>query len=332
MPIKKNLLILGGSEFVGRQVVERLPKDIYDIYLFNRGKTNSHLFPELNRITGDRQSRDIEKIGLQEWDTIIDFSSYFPDSLEKTLKNINRNVRKYIYISTISVYPFKDYNGTFKIKEDWQKREYSDYQIQDRSSNFYGERKSACEDVLQENNCLNSIVLRPSVIYGKYDPTDRFYYWIDRIKNRKRILLPDSGKYHNSLTYADDLTNNILALVESAITEGTFNCVSIEAIKFRELLEAVKTELGSDCEFIPIEQKRLEDLSLGVQDFPLCWGNNLMIDNSKLAGMKTTLNIPFEEALRSTIKYYQDHNWPKPKVGLSYLEEDEVLSIISKAP
>ena len=76
---KEKILILGGTEFVGRLLVGALLQNPnYEIYLFNRGKTNPHLFPEVKKIIGDRETDDIKKIQTENWDYIIDFSSYFP--------------------------------------------------------------------------------------------------------------------------------------------------------------------------------------------------------------------------------------------------------------
>ena len=78
----KKLLILGGTNFIGRYLTERLLESSnYKITLFNRGCTNSHLFPEVKRIFGDRHTKDIRLLGNEKWDVVIDISCYFPNSL-----------------------------------------------------------------------------------------------------------------------------------------------------------------------------------------------------------------------------------------------------------
>ena len=326
MKSKRKVLILGGTEFVGRQIVEKLLRDkTNDIYLFNRGKTNIELFPEIKRIKGDRETNDIEKINQYKWDYIIDFSSYFPKSLKQTLQNINKDVKKYIYISTISVYSFKDYDFTHKIAEDFTKKNYVDEQLIEPSLQFYGEKKSACEDILNDTSWLNSIILRPSIIYGKYDPTDRLYYWIDRIKKRKKIILPENGKHLISLSYSSDLVEIILKCLDSELTTGTYNCVSDKPLKFREILEEIKKELQSNCEFKPIDSDKLKEEKLSAKEFPFWWGANITIDNSKL---KSVLDFEFtsiENSIKPTIEYYANQGWKKPKLGISFEEEDKLL-------
>jgi len=140
---KNKILILGGTEFVGRQLVEDLSKDSsIELYLFNRGKTNADLFPKVQRIIGDRETKDIEQLRQHQWDYIIDFSSYFPQSLSNTLEVINQDVKKYIYISTISVYDFPQYDGQSKIEETFPRNAYTEEQLlAPDSKKYYGETK-----------------------------------------------------------------------------------------------------------------------------------------------------------------------------------------------
>ena len=333
LQMKRKILILGGTEFVGRQLVEKLSKEEKnDIYLFNRGKTNSKLFPKIKKIIGDRETKDIQKIGLYKWDYIIDFSSYYPDSLEQTLRNINKDVKKYIYISTISVYSFKDYDTTHKIKEDFKKKNYEIHQLRERSLKYYGEKKSACEDILNKKTWLNSIILRPSIIYGKFDPTDRLYYWIERIKKRNKIILPENGEHLISLTYSFDLVEIIVHGLNSQFKNGTYNCVSDKPLRFKEILEEVKNQLKSKCEFIPIESDKLIREKLSAQEFPFWWGANIIIDNSKL---NSSLDIEFvsvNDSIKSTIEYYENQGWPNPKIGISYKKEDQLIEKLNTVP
>ena len=332
MATKQKILILGGTQFVGRQLVEQLSteKDT-DIYLFNRGKTNSDLFPHVKRIIGDRETDDIEKISQFKWDYIVDFSSYFPKSLQRTLHYINKDVKKYIYISTISVFSFPDYDGTFKLTEDFKRKEYREEQLTDTTDQTYGERKAACEDILNATTWLNSIILRPAVIYGQYDPTDRLYYWIDRVKNRKRIILPENGKFLISLTYATDLLKIILSSLQGKLANGTYNCVSEEPFQIKAMLDEIKQQTQSTCEFKSVPLKQLVANKWTAAEFPFCWGINLMVDNTKLNNALGIQTTSLQASLQATIEYYKNQDWQQLKVGLSYEVEDEFLEEINES-
>jgi len=119
--MKKKILILGGTKFVGRQLVSKLVEsDSYEIYLFNRGKTNPNIFSKITQIVGDRETDDIKQIKNYQWDYVVDFSSFYPKSLLKTISNLNKDLKKYIYISSISAYQLKNYDSSFEIVENFE--------------------------------------------------------------------------------------------------------------------------------------------------------------------------------------------------------------------
>lgn len=326
MKSKKKVLILGGTEFVGRQLVEELIHlKSNEVYLFNRGKTNPELFPNVKRIIGDRETSDIEQISEYKWDYVIDFSSYFPNSLEQTLLHINKDVKKYIYISTISVYSFPDYDSSFEIGEDFKKRSYEKKQLCEPSLKFYGEKKAACEDILTNTDWLNSIIIRPSIIYGKFDPTDRLYYWIERIKNKEKIIVPANGEASISLTYSSDLVRILMNCLDDQLSNGVYNCVSNKPNSFRVILELIKDTLNSDCEFVPIDQDKLRAEKLSGNDFPLWIGGNLMIDNSKIMEESNMEFTSLKASIQATIRHYEEQEWQTPKIGITYEAEDRLI-------
>lgn len=331
MPAKPKVLILGGTEFVGRQLVESLlAMGGYDIYLFNRGKTNVGLFPGVSRIIGDRETDDIQQIGQHKWTYVVDFSSYFPHSLQKTLDYINRDVKQYIYVSTISVYALQEYDGSFAIQEDFQQKEYASEQLTEPSLKFYGEKKVACEDVLAAATWLPTVILRPGVIYGRYDPTHRLYSWIARIKNRRSIVLPDGGKHRISITYAEDMVNVIQQCLDGKVYSGTFNCVSGEPFTFRSLLEEIRQQLGAECSFVTAPRMALREAKASGKDFPFYWGMDITIDNTKLIDVFQPDFIPLRESIGRTIGHYAAEGWPVPKVGMSAEAEDALIAELNK--
>lgn len=204
----KKILILGGTQFVGRNLIEQLIKiDSYDITIFNRQQTQGKLFPQINKIKGDRDTDDIKQITKEKWDFIIDVSCYYPHWIENTIKYAN-SVSKYIFISTISVYDI--HINDYSIKdENSQILSCNHKQRTDHSLQSYGNRKAECERILKKSG-LNYLILRPALIYGKYDHTDRLYYWLYQTKTKKKVLLPENGATQLSLTYVKDLVNTIL--------------------------------------------------------------------------------------------------------------------------
>jgi 2'-hydroxyisoflavone reductase len=323
---KQKILILGGTEFVGRQLVEKLMSDKnFELYLFNRGKTNPEIFPSVNRIVGDRDSDDINQIKEHNWDYVVDFSCYFPNSLKKTLKNLNKDVKSYVFVSSISVYDLEQYDGSHEIDEEYRKLNYTEEQLLEPGFAHYGEKKKACEDILLSNGWLNSTTLRPSIIYGKYDPTDRLYYWLYRIRNQSEILLPDDGKFKMSITSSSDLVDIIQQTIKGEIPKGVYNCVSNPTLVFKEILKNVRRELKSDCHFIPVDRVTLKEMNVSIYDFPFYWRRELSISNRRLQDfLGDDVNnrvLSFQE----TIAYYESLNWPLPAEGLEINRELDLL-------
>ena len=109
------LLLLGGTSFIGRRLVEEILRQTkFDLTLFNRGITNQSLFPEVRKLKGDRNSEDIVNVKQEEWDYIIDLSCYFPNSLETICNSFKSKPKRYIFISTCSVYDNNYMRGNTK--------------------------------------------------------------------------------------------------------------------------------------------------------------------------------------------------------------------------
>jgi len=199
--MKKKVLVIGGTRFVGRNLIEQmLPLAQYDITMFNRGKTNPDLFPEVKRIIGERDTGDLHKAAQQDWDCIIDISGYYPNPLEEFFKQIKGKLGRYIYVSTTGVYQVYDSEAELDydnmpgfMKEDFPRCSYSEAQKTDENQTTYCKRKTACEDVVLNQDWLDAIILRPAYIVGHYDHTDRLYHWFYKVKTQDTIILPDEG-------------------------------------------------------------------------------------------------------------------------------------------
>lgn len=326
-PQKEKVLILGGTKFVGRQLVEKLlMNESYEVHLFNRGKTNPELFPNVNKIHGDRETDDIQKISNYSWDYVVDFSTFFPSVLKSTLENLNRDVKRYIFISTISVYSFKNYDSTFEIKEENELREYKIEQARDSSLSTYGPRKVECERILNSTDWLDSIVLRPSIIYGDFDPTDRLYYWIYKVKKRDKILLPDFGEHKISMTFSYDLVELIAECLNEKIKNGIYNCSTHNPVTLIDLLKIIAEILQVNLDVTGVPQEWLINEKVKPQsDIPLWFGGSLMFSNSKIKRYLGVNFTSFKDSIKKTVDYYEKLGWPKAMIGLSNSKETELL-------
>jgi 2'-hydroxyisoflavone reductase len=322
----KKILILGGTMFVGRSLTERLiASGNYDVTLFNRGKSNTDLFKEVNQIHGDRETADIEKIYGQHWDCIIDFSGYYPTTFGQLLNGLKGKVGRYIFISTISVYDLDKYQGHV-IVENCDTLKCSDAQKISQLWDAYGEKKAEMERLLLQHTELDKIIFRPSYIYGKYDWTERFYYWLYRIQNCAKFLLPDEGKPKQiSLTNADDLTEALLQAIEIKRHSTIYNTISTPSISIRKLLGIAATAYGKNPEIITANASDLEKLSLQPSQFPLVSPLGFNVDDALWRKDFSFTRADLAATLIDMRDYNAAEGFPKPAAGLDIEKEHGVI-------
>jgi 2'-hydroxyisoflavone reductase len=183
-----NLLILGGTAFLGRHLVEIALEQGHTLTLFNRGRTNPTLFPQVETILGDRKL-SLESIADRSWDIVIDTSGYHPRDVLASSDFLVPRVERYVFVSTISVYSdFTTPNGD----ENAAVARLDDPDSAEVNNETYGALKTHCEDIVQEIYGSRSLIIRPGLIVGPHDPTDRFTYWPVRAQRGGEILAPES--------------------------------------------------------------------------------------------------------------------------------------------
>jgi 2'-hydroxyisoflavone reductase len=320
----KKILILGGTQFVGRNIVERLEQlGNFEITLFNRQQTKSDLFPNLNHIKGDRETDDINQLKNKKWDIVIDSSAYYPKSLSKLLNILKGNIEKYIFISTISVYDLEEgFSGM--IKENSPLVGCTLLQSKDTSLATYGNRKAACEEVILTKNSIDTLILRPSLIYGKYDPTDRLYYWLYKSTKQNPFILPNNGKDKITLTYINDLVNIIIQSFEIERHATIYNATTHSPFSLKEMVNCI----NKNAKTVNIDSNvLLENEITPGKDIPLWFDMDLEIDNSQLLLDFRPKLTPFEQSVAETQNYYEQLKWPFPKAGINEVKEREIIKI-----
>lgn len=285
----KKILIIGGTQFVGRNLVEHLmaiPE--YDITLFNRGRTNPDLFPELKKIKGDRDTDDLHKVAESYWDCIIDISCYNPKPLKSFIEKIIGNVGRYIFISTMSVYDFQtegQNNGlnAGMMTEEFPRLSCTEEDMDDRTGSTYGKRKVACEDILLNAENLDTIILRPALIIGNYDHTDRLYYWYYKVKSQDEMLIPNADQDRLSYTDVNDLSQMIIRAIDIKNAYAVYNAASYTAT-LTDFIHLCKVSLDKEVRLINASLEFIQENNIDYwSEMPL-WleGDALTIDCSRI--------------------------------------------------
>ena len=225
------LLIFGGTRFVGRHLVESALARGHAITLFNRGQSNPDLFPQVEQLRGDRAT-DLSLLGDRAWDAVIDTCGYLPRVARMSAQAL---VERYIFISTVSVYAEDNPPG---MDEDSPLATLKDESVEEITGETYGGLKVLCEKVVAEAYPDRALIVRPGLIVGPHDPTDRFTYWPWRVAQGGEVLAPGNPDQPVQIIDARDMARWIVHMVE-AKRAGIFNAVGPDyALTTRRMLEA----------------------------------------------------------------------------------------------
>jgi 2'-hydroxyisoflavone reductase len=324
----KRVLILGGTGFVGRLLTGKLIQFDYDITLFNRGKRNPDLYKHVNRIIGDRNTSNIDKIAGIDWDVVVDFIGMLPVNIEKITQLLKGKAGRYIFVSSASVYDFDNEPSAGMIDENFKLLECSDEQrINPDYTASYGNKKAECERILLSSDWLDVIIFRPALIYGIYDWSDRFYYWLYRAKSGGEILIPDEGRCRSTNTYSVDCANIIQYAIKMPNHRNVYNATTHQPVTIKQILDLSCSIFDTHSQYVNVSgEKLINDKVQPWTDLPVWTGDfELLLDNTKL---REDFNIElksFENSISETAEYYESLGWPEPKYGLSLEREKELI-------
>jgi 2'-hydroxyisoflavone reductase len=253
-PAKKTILILGGTGFLGPHVVEAALARGHTLTLFNRGKTRPHLFPNVEKLQGDRDGK-LEALRGRSWDAVVDTSAYVPRIMKLSAELLAPSVKQYVNISTISVYAKHDRPGA---DETAPLEALADPASEDVKQH-YGALKALCEQAAEAALPGRVANVRPGLIIGPGDPTGRFTHWPSRMAEGGEVLCPGDGSTPTQYIDGRDLGAWIVKLVEDG-TVGVFNALGPERrIAMKEVLEACNAAGGNKATLTWVDAAFLDE-------------------------------------------------------------------------
>jgi nucleoside-diphosphate-sugar epimerase len=225
------------------------------VTLFNRGETNADLFPETEKLRGDRDG-GLTVLEGREWDAVIDPSGFVPRLVRDSAELLRDSAGHYVFVSSISVYR-EPYVADF----DEDAPVFEDEPATEEVLEEYAQLKAACERVLAEELPDAHASVRAGLIVGPHDPSGRFTYWPLRVAAGGDVLAPGPPERKVQFVDARDLGEWMVHLAEERIP-GTFNAVR-QAEPFGELLEICRDVSGSDARFVWMDESFLLDREVG---------------------------------------------------------------------
>jgi nucleoside-diphosphate-sugar epimerase len=278
-------LIIGGTRFIGRHLVSELLDHGYDVTLFNRG---NHVNPFADRdavdhIVGDRQSSGALENARDavDPDLVVDCVAYYPGEVRMATE-VFAEVDAYVYISSGAAYG----PDVIPKREDETPLEpCSDAQAVDESPGTYGARKAEGDRAIFEaaEEGVRAMSVRPPIVYGPYDYTGRFGYWVDRISEYDRVLVPGDGTNIHHLVAVENVAHAIRTVAEKGAAGEAYNAANPRVLTLGELLESIASALHTDVTLVTASARELGELEL--TDFPLYNPNPHVLGTAKLAAL-----------------------------------------------
>jgi 2'-hydroxyisoflavone reductase len=315
------LLVLGGTRFLGRAIVDSALARGHELTLFNRGQTNPALYPEVEQIRGDR-TQDLSALAGRDWDAVVDVATFLPRVVRLSVEALRDSVARYVYVSSISAYadqsvpPVEGAPTALLADPDSE------------SVEDYGALKAACEQVVEDAYADAALIVRPGLIVGPHDPTDRFTYWPRRIAAGGRVLAPAPPDASVQFIDVRDLGAFIVHATERGESD-VFNATG-EPIAFAALLNACQAVSGPvDVVWVPSEQ--LVEAGVGEwMELPLWiaspeFAAMQRADVSKATQAGLTFR-PLAETIADTLAWDAQRESPQADgVGLTPERERELL-------
>jgi 2'-hydroxyisoflavone reductase len=255
-----NILILGGTVFVGRGVAEAALAQGHKVTLFHRGSKGTGLIPDAGEILGDRDG-GLDSLSGRRWDAVVDACGYVPRIVGDSARALRGAADRYLFVSTISVYE-DDGSGGLRVSAVE-----TPVGTEEITGETYGPLKVECERAVLSEWGEKATFVRPGLVYGPYDPTNRFPYWVNRFIEGGEVLVPDLLDAPLQQIDARDLGNLIVLLLEKD-REGVFDAVG-EDSTFGEMIAACHA-LNLGAQPVYADPSALERLGVKLwQDLPL---------------------------------------------------------------
>lgn len=313
-----DILILGGTGFIGPHEVEYASERGHTLTLFNRGQTNPGLFPGIEKLRGDRGG-DLTALEGRTWDVVIDNSGFYPRHARLSAQLLADAADRYMFVSSISAYDnslpagVDEYNAPIATMDDPTDETEGPY------GPSYGPRKALCEaEILEAFGEDRTIIVRPGLITGPGDPTDRIRHWIARMLLHDAVMVPGYAGDPIQLIDARDMTAWMVRMLEQGDT-GTYNAVGPDyQMTMDELVNGVHTTVGSEAELVWVSDEYALETEMAGRYSPWIPASGprgfMQVNNGRALGTGLTFR-PLTEIIRDLLVEYNEGVADDPAFG-----------------
>ena len=322
-----DVLIIGGTKFLGPHLIHALRGRNHSVTLFNRGRSAPAPPDGVLAVTGDRE-RDLSLLAGRRFDAVIDTCGFVPRIVRLSAQALARAASHYTFISTISVYV--DPLGGNRAEEA-PLATIADATTEEITGETYGPLKALCEAEVagaMDGRCL---IVRPGLLVGPLDPTDRFTYWPHRFALGGDVLVPGDREHPISVIDARDAAEWIVVAIENGLT-GTFNAAGDPATStMGELIDACVSAGGASARPVWVDESFLTANNVEPWSELPAWlpseSNSLMMASSARAVKAGLLYRPIGQTVRDTLERTREQAMDRQlKAGLARERESQLLA------
>jgi len=248
-PAKLDMLVLGGTGLIGPALVEYALSRGHNVVLFNRGKTRTHLFPEIEKLQGDRdpsKGEGIRALEGRKFDVVFDDCGYYPRHVKASAELMAPNIKHYVYVSSISCYKRNDIEH---MDEDAELATMPDPTVETMGEGYvnYGPLKALCEQAAEAAMPGKTCVVRPGYIVGPGDGSDRFGYWPMRADKGGDFVVPGAPTDPIQVIDVRDLSEWMVHVAENR-TVGRFNaCGPEKKLEWGRVIDSCVKHASREC-------------------------------------------------------------------------------------
>jgi 2'-hydroxyisoflavone reductase len=322
-------LVIGGTRFIGRHLVTELLDHDYRVTTFNRGNHDDPFADDdrVHHVQGDRTDdralltakREVEP------DVVFDCVAYKPADVE-TATDVFAGVDAYVYISRGAAYADEDVP---KREGETELESCTAEQATDDSSSSYGPRKAAGDRIVFQaaDRGINAMSVRPPVVYGPHDYTERLAYWVHRVAEYDEVVVPGDGTNLWQRVYVEDVARGLRLVAEEGTPGEAYNVGDRNAVTLDRMLDLIADALDTDVERAYTSPRELSIVDLDPADFPLYRDYPHLLDTTKIEqlGYEST---PLDEAMQRTVDAHRDHDRTGEDEGPDREDEERLLDVL----
>ncbi|WP_290814272.1 NAD-dependent epimerase/dehydratase family protein [Halovivax sp.] len=328
-------LVIGGTRFIGRHLVEELLDHDYEVTLFNRGNHENPFadVDAVDHVRGDRtDDSDLLDAAAVEPDAVFDCVAYFPRDVRQAT-NVFDDVDAYVYISSGAAYGRED----LPKREDFTPLcECTEEQATADESETYGPRKAEGDRAVfaAAEDGVRAMSVRPPIVYGPHDYTARLDYWIDRVRRFDRVVVPGDGTNIWHRVYVEDVASGMRTVAEAGEPGEAYNVGDERMVTMRGMVELIDESLAavdpdheSGVEIVTAGPRELAAADLALEDFVLYRDPPHVLSTAKVRelGWKST---PLADAMERAVTDHLESDRTGREHGPDRAEEERVLGVL----